>query len=174
MTEVPEGFAEHVQRQFPLPPDHPDFQRLRLVVDRVEQWTTQGRSPEAAYGELMDLYSVVYLAVNRSTADALATETRARQAEVNTRANSWTEGFLFGMLFAELGGHREPDGAEPEPAEQDAQVVVIAGNPVDGITVYGPAVPNSPELEDFCETPPMCNQTWWLAPVQPIPSAPQG
>lgn len=165
MTEVPEGFAEHVRSQFPLRPDHPDFQRLRQVVDRVEEWKAEGLSPEDLYNELMDLYSVLYVAVNRSTADALATEPRARQAEVNTRTNSWAEGFLFGMLFAELGGHRDENG-------EDKRVVVLAGNPVDGITVHGPAVANSPELESFCETKPMCNETWWLAPIQPIPALP--
>jgi hypothetical protein len=59
-----------------------------------------------------------------------------------------------------------------DPDEDAGPVVVLAGNPVDGFTVHGPAVPNSPELENFCETRPMANDTWWLAPIQPIPALP--
>jgi hypothetical protein len=98
------SFEEHVAGQHPFQPDHPDFERLREVVGHVEAWQRQGIAPEKAYEKFMDLYSVTYLAVNRTRANVPSqiNETRGEFA-----ANSWVEGFLFGLLFQRKGGHRE-------------------------------------------------------------------
>lgn len=47
-------------------------------------------------------------------------------------------------------------------------IVLVVGNPIDGLTLYGPSTANDPQLEDFIERE-LNQETWWYAPLQSIP-----
>ncbi len=122
-----EAMSEH-----PMRPTHPDFERLREVVDIIENLKagTHGWSKnyklEAALREMFgvkpdtpnvktildrffDVISAGYLAANRSGINAPADLVpAARHADlVELMTNGWMDGFLFGVLFQILGGHRD-------------------------------------------------------------------
>lgn len=92
------------------PEDSPDWERLQQVVRRVEAWKARAVPPEEAMAGLFDTYAASYLAVNRAIANIPERFTgRDRIAVTAGMANSWLEGFLYGVLFSQAGGHRKPD-----------------------------------------------------------------
>lgn len=110
---MPESFEESMRGQFPLRPHHPDFDRMREVVQQVEEWKAEGVKPEVAYARLVDVYSMSYLGVNRAGLIVRDGKRPRDQVErMDELANSWCEGFMFGVLFQQYGGHRGGEGEE--------------------------------------------------------------
>lgn len=97
-------FEKFVERQFPFRPDHPDFERLKQVVQTVEKMKADGISPEQAYEKICDIYSLSYLAINRSGMNIPDNPSVTRMQAVELMANGWVEGFLYGVLFARQEG----------------------------------------------------------------------
>lgn len=104
---MPEDFEDFVAKQFPFRPDHPDFDRLHEVVAKVEKMKADGITPEQAYAEIADIYSLSYLATNRAGMNIPDEPRVSRMKAVEYMANGWVEGFLYGVLFAREGGRRE-------------------------------------------------------------------
>ncbi len=113
------SYAEHVRRQFPFRPQHPDWDRLTEVVDRVEPLKAGSAKPEASYAGVVDVYSAAYLAANRSgmtfEQNAAGVPSHLHEKIVDLMANAWVEGLFFGVNFERLGGHRNEDGTTPAP-----------------------------------------------------------
>ncbi len=108
------SFDEFVRGQFPLRPTHPDFERLREVVDMVEKLKTQtGISTKAVYDAFVDAISAAYMGANRVGVN-IPPEVRGPGGRQDVRrtvhdmmTNAWVEGLFFGIQFQLLGGHRE-------------------------------------------------------------------
>lgn len=49
-----------------------------------------------------------------------------------------------------------------------APVMVMSGNPRDGFAVYGPLVPNTPQIEDLTDNH-LRNVDWWYVPISTLP-----
>jgi hypothetical protein len=99
---------ESMAKDFPNRPTHPDFERLKEVVAWVEDAKMSGASPAEVYEKMLDLTSVAYMAVNRVGMDTPANKAVFSRKEVVIHAaDEWTEGFLFGMKFQQLGGHQK-------------------------------------------------------------------
>lgn len=94
------------------PSDSPDWQRLAAVVAQVEAWKAARVPAESVMRDLFDVYAVAYLAANKAGMNIPGrfTEPGDRRAAAELMANGWLEGFLFGVLFSQAGGHREQDG----------------------------------------------------------------
>ncbi|HYJ33790.1 MAG TPA: hypothetical protein VE326_11275 [Candidatus Binatia bacterium] len=101
-------FERHLAEQFPFRPSHPDFQRLQEVVKQVEAWKADRVDPEAAYASIADLISVTYMGVQRAGMN-LPPASASRKQVTNYMANAWVEGFLYGVLFQQLGGRQVTD-----------------------------------------------------------------
>lgn len=97
-----DDFERFIEQQFPFRPDHPDFERLQQVVAQVEKMKAEGLTPEQAYDKIIDVYSMSYLAINRSGMNIPDEPTVSRMKAVEYMANGWTEGFLYGVLYARL------------------------------------------------------------------------
>ncbi len=103
-------FNEYVRRQFPLRPDHPDWERLRDVVDMVESLKAARIPAEKAYAGSVDVVSASYLGANRMGMNLpdwihqLPKEAAVQVLDLMT--NAWVEGLFFGIHFERLGGHR--------------------------------------------------------------------
>jgi hypothetical protein len=46
--------------------------------------------------------------------------------------------------------------------------ILIVGNPVDGLTIYGPIEPNTQEVDEYIDRD-LRNQTWWMVEIKPLP-----
>lgn len=92
--------------KFPHRPTTKDWERLMVVVERMEAAKASGKSASEVVGQLVDVYTVSYLGVNRAGLNT-PQEPLDHQEMVNLAANSWVEGFMYGALFHELGGHRD-------------------------------------------------------------------
>ncbi len=78
---------------------------MREVIEQVEQWKAEGLKPEEAYAKLMDTYTIAYVATQRGLVDC--PDDLSRRNVIDYAVNVWMEGFLFGLLFQQRGGHRE-------------------------------------------------------------------
>ncbi len=81
-------------------PDSPDWDRMEQVMDVLHERFDRDLTTEPIMNELFDVYAVVYLAVNR----VRATFPAVGEDEVAALAGAWVEGFLYGVLFQQLGG----------------------------------------------------------------------
>lgn len=112
-------FNEHVRRQFPLRPDHPDFERLREVVQMVEDLKAARVSAEKSYEGVIDVLSASYMAANRMGMNLPAwihqLPKEAATEVLDLMTNAWVEGLFFGVEFERRGGHRvgESDATNP-------------------------------------------------------------
>ena len=109
-----DSFDNHVRRQFPMRPTHPDFVRLLEVVDEVERLKREGPADaRIIYDDVVDSISVAYLAANRmgmnlpDIVNDLPPKVRGELLTAMT--NAWVEGVFFGVQFEKRGGHRSDD-----------------------------------------------------------------
>lgn len=113
------SFEEHVQRQHPFRPSHPDFELLRQVVDIVEGHKVDRRKAEQVYGQFIDIVSASYVAANRSgmtlQKEGAGIPSHLHERIVELMTNAWMEGLFFGVNFQLLGGHRNEDGTTTVP-----------------------------------------------------------
>lgn len=109
-----DDFEKFVTQQFPFRPSGPDWERLREVVEQVEEWKRQGVEAMKPYEDLMDVYAASYLAVQRAGSNMPYIPPGFRvlaDKVMQFGANAWLEGFLFGVLFQQYGGTQTEEEA---------------------------------------------------------------
>ncbi|HEY6116786.1 MAG TPA: hypothetical protein VI172_12585 [Candidatus Dormibacteraeota bacterium] len=109
-------FNEFIRSQFPLRPDTPDWDRLREVVEIVEDLKARGVPAKEAYADIVDVVTASYMGANRMGMNLprwvhdLPQDRAVEILELMT--NAWVEGLFFGVQFERRGGHRTgPDDA---------------------------------------------------------------
>jgi hypothetical protein len=88
---------------FPDRPQHPDFHRLMGVVAYLDGEATEGgRDSLQVAGEVVDVDSLVYMALQRARRAAALTGLPEQ-----VLAAVYLDGFVAGARFESEGGHRD-------------------------------------------------------------------
>lgn len=74
----------------------------------MEKWKATGVDPKVVYEEIVDVYSMSYLAANRAGMNAPPGAVSGIEI-IDLMANAWAEGFAYGALFQQYGGTRPSD-----------------------------------------------------------------
>lgn len=81
-------------------PKAPDSATMLLVIGEVEARFANDLLTEGLFNEIVDVYAMVYMAVNR----VALTFPGVTPNDAVTYTDSWTEGFMYGVLFQRAGG----------------------------------------------------------------------
>lgn len=104
-------------------PQTPDMERLIDVVTQMEALKRSGVSATQAYEDIVDVFTLSYLAVQRAGLNmdkikallAVAIDDGVPSKKLAPKlltamhdlaANSWAEGFAYGVTFEREGGHQ--------------------------------------------------------------------
>lgn len=100
--------------------------------------------------------------VSASSPDRAALEALAVQRDPSSTAT------VFEVESAEMGPITiDLDQFEDRPDRNP--VALVVGSPFDGMRAYGPAIPNTNEIEEATER---CrDEEWWYVPLKPLSEA---